>query len=152
MADFASRKKEGVSSDRGHSRTCKTSPAIARMNFIHAEIIKLAVNTFITTKISYANMLARLCEKLPEADVAIVTGALGLDSRIGSKYLNGSVSYGGPCFPRDNRTQRAAKLEAGAPDVEAIVFRDDKGAAQVCAEFGIRRNVRSGFVCRRLGD
>src|SRR5206468_5293867 len=76
-------------------RTCKNSPSIARMNFINAEITKLAVNTYITTKISYANMLARLCEKLPEADVSVVTYALGLDSRIGSKYLKGAVSYGG---------------------------------------------------------
>ncbi|PYT44093.1 MAG: UDP-glucose/GDP-mannose dehydrogenase family protein [Acidobacteria bacterium] len=86
-----------------YARTCKNSPTIARMNFINAEITKLAVNTYITTKISYANMLARLCEKLPEADVSVVTYALGLDSRIGSKYLKGAVSYGGPCFPRDNR-------------------------------------------------
>jgi UDPglucose 6-dehydrogenase len=97
-----------------YSRTCKNSPAIARMNFINAEITKLAVNTFITTKISYANMLARLCEKLPEADVAVVTAALGLDSRIGAKYLKGGVSYGGPCFPRDNRAFAALATRSGA--------------------------------------
>jgi len=95
-------------------RTCKNSPSIARMNFINAEITKLAVNTYITTKISYANMLARLCEKLPEADVSVVTYALGLDSRIGSKYLKGAVSYGGPCFPRDNRAFAALPRVAAA--------------------------------------
>ena len=84
------------------------------MNFINAEITKLAVNTYITTKISYANMLARLCEKLPEADVSVVTYALGLDSRIGSKYLKGAVSYGGPCFPRDNRAFAALAARSGA--------------------------------------
>jgi UDPglucose 6-dehydrogenase len=84
------------------------------MNFMNAEITKLAVNTFITTKISYANMLARLCEKLPEADVAVVTKALGLDTRIGAKYLNGGVSYGGPCFPRDNRAFAALATRSGA--------------------------------------
>src|SRR6266571_7663999 len=97
-----------------YSRTCKNSPAIARMNFINAEVTKLAVNTYITTKISYANMLARLCEKLPEADVSVVTNALGLDSRIGSKYLKGGVSYGGPCFPRDNRAFAALAERNGA--------------------------------------
>jgi UDPglucose 6-dehydrogenase len=97
-----------------YSRTCKNAPAIARMNFMNAEITKLAVNTFITTKISYANMLARLCEKLPEADVAVVTKALGLDTRIGAKYLNGGVSYGGPCFPRDNRAFAALATRSGA--------------------------------------
>lgn len=97
-----------------YKRTCKNSPAIARMNFINAEITKLAVNTYITTKISYANMLARLCEKLPEADVNVVTGALGLDTRIGAKYLKGAVSYGGPCFPRDNRALAALASRVGA--------------------------------------
>jgi UDPglucose 6-dehydrogenase len=97
-----------------YKRTCKNSPAIARMNWINAEITKLSVNTYITTKISYANMLARLCEKLPEADVNVVTGALGLDTRIGAKYLKGAVSYGGPCFPRDNRALAALAARVGA--------------------------------------
>jgi UDPglucose 6-dehydrogenase len=93
---------------------CKNSPAVARMNFINAEITKLAVNTYITTKISYANMLARLCEKLPEADVNVITDALGLDTRIGGRYLKGAVSYGGPCFPRDNRALAALAAQVGA--------------------------------------
>jgi UDPglucose 6-dehydrogenase len=59
-------------------------------------------------------MLARLCEKLPEADVNVVTDALGLDSRIGAKYLKGAVSYGGPCFPRDNRALAALASKVGA--------------------------------------
>src|SRR5215469_15376098 len=97
-----------------YKQVCKNSPAIARMNFVNAEITKLAVNTYITTKISYANMLARLCEKLPGADVNVVTDALGLDSRIGPKYLKGAVSYGGPCFPRDNRAFAALASRSGA--------------------------------------
>jgi UDPglucose 6-dehydrogenase len=97
-----------------YKRTCKNSPAIARMNWINAEITKLSVNTYITTKISYANMLARLCEKLPEADVNVITDALGLDTRIGAKYLKGAVSYGGPCFPRDNRALAALAARVGA--------------------------------------
>src|SRR5690348_13771037 len=97
-----------------YKRTCKNSPAIARMNWINAEITKLAVNTYITTKISYANMLARLCEKLAGADVNVVTDALGLDTRIGAKYLKGAVSYGGPCFPRDNRALAALAAKVGA--------------------------------------
>src|SRR5579859_2236479 len=59
-------------------------------------------------------MLARLCEHLPEADVNVVTDALGLDTRIGSKYLKGAVSYGGPCFPRDNRAFAALASSVGA--------------------------------------
>ncbi|HYM07202.1 MAG TPA: nucleotide sugar dehydrogenase [Terriglobales bacterium] len=81
---------------------CESRPAIARMNFVNAELTKLSVNTFVTTKISYANMLAQVCETLPGADVDVVTQAIGSDSRIGRKYLKGALGYGGPCFPRDN--------------------------------------------------
>jgi UDPglucose 6-dehydrogenase len=97
-----------------YKNVCKNSPAVARMNFVNAEITKLAVNTYITTKISYANMLARLCEKLPDADVNVITDALGLDTRIGAKYLKGAVSYGGPCFPRDNRALASLASRVGA--------------------------------------
>jgi UDPglucose 6-dehydrogenase len=72
------------------------------MNLVNAELAKLAVNSYVTMKITFANLLARLCEQLPGGDVDIVTGALGLDSRIGGKYLKGGLGYGGPCFPRDN--------------------------------------------------
>ena len=82
-------------------------PQIKRMNLINAEITKLALNTYITTKISYANMLTQLCDALPGADVAVVTGALGHDLRIGHKYLSGGLPYGGPCFPRDNKALTA---------------------------------------------
>jgi UDPglucose 6-dehydrogenase len=82
-------------------------PRVVRMKPIEAELTKIAINTFVTTKIAYANMLADLCEKLPGASVDTVTRAVGLDSRIGSKYLKGGVSFGGPCFPRDNVALRA---------------------------------------------
>src|SRR4029077_44051 len=59
-------------------------------------------------------MIARLCEKLPEADADVVTNALGLDTRIGRRYLKGAVSYGGPCFPRDNRALAALASRVGA--------------------------------------
>jgi UDPglucose 6-dehydrogenase len=81
---------------------CESHPRIQRMNYINAELTKLSVNTFVTTKISYANMLAQVCETLPGADIDVVTSALGCDSRIGQKYLKGAMGYGGPCFPRDN--------------------------------------------------
>jgi len=90
-----------------HNRLCDNHPRIARMNFINAELTKLSVNTFVTTKISYANMLAEICEVLPGADIEVVTSALGADSRIGHKYLRGALGYGGPCFPRDNVALRA---------------------------------------------
>ena len=79
-----------------YADVCENKPAVARMSFVNAEITKLAVNTYVTTKISYANMLARICERLPGANVDVVTTALGNDTRIGAKYLKGALSYGGP--------------------------------------------------------
>ena len=94
--------------------TCENTPAIRRMNFVNAELTKISVNTFVTTKISYANMLADLCDRLPGADVDVVTGAVGADSRIGGKYLRGAIGYGGPCFPRDNVAFAALARSLGA--------------------------------------
>jgi len=73
-----------------------------RMSIENAELTKVALNTFVTTKITFANMLADLCERIPGGDVDVVSGALGLDRRIGGRYLAGALGYGGPCFPRDN--------------------------------------------------
>jgi UDPglucose 6-dehydrogenase len=72
------------------------------MNLENAELSKIAVNSFVTMKISYANTLAELCEKIPGGDIDQVSDALGMDSRIGRKYLTGGFGFGGPCFPRDN--------------------------------------------------
>lgn len=74
---------------------------IARMNFVNAELTKISVNTYVTMKISFANMLGEICERLEGADVSIVADAIGRDTRIGKKYLKPAVGYGGPCFPRD---------------------------------------------------
>jgi len=94
--------KAGDTLERIYQQSCDNKPAVRRMNFVNAELTKISVNTFVTTKISYANMLADICDRIPGADVDVVTGAVGADSRIGNKYLRGAVGYGGPCFPRDN--------------------------------------------------
>ena len=94
---------------------CESHPRIQRMNYVNAELTKLSVNTFVTTKISYANMLAQVCETLPGADVDVVTSAIGCDSRIGQKYLKGALGYGGPCFPRDNVAFSALARANGVP-------------------------------------
>jgi UDPglucose 6-dehydrogenase len=101
-----------------YAGVCDSKPRFNRMNFVNAELTKLSVNTFITTKISYANMLAQVCETLPGADVDVVTSAIGCDTRIGQKYLKGALGYGGPCFPRDNIAFAAL---AGANGVPALL-------------------------------
>jgi UDPglucose 6-dehydrogenase len=78
------------------------NPPIARMSIYSAELAKLALNVFVTTKISLANTFAEVCEKMPGGDIDAITKFLGLDSRIGPKYLKGGLGFGGPCFPRDN--------------------------------------------------
>jgi UDPglucose 6-dehydrogenase len=98
-----------------YSGVCESNPRIQRMNYVNAELTKLSVNTFVTTKISYANMLAQICETLPGADSDVVTAALGCDSRIGPKYLKGALGYGGPCFPRDNVAFSALARDNGVP-------------------------------------
>ncbi|MBM4431389.1 MAG: UDP-glucose/GDP-mannose dehydrogenase family protein [Chloroflexi bacterium] len=80
----------------------ENNPPCQRMSLENAELTKIALNTFVTTKITFANMLADLCERIPGGDVDVVTNALGLDRRIGRQYLTGALGYGGPCFPRDN--------------------------------------------------
>lgn len=94
--------QSGAMLEKLYRGVCPDSPPVLRMNFVNAELAKLAINTFITTKISFSNMLARICERLPEADVDVVTSTLRMDGRIGRGYLKGAIGYGGPCFPRDN--------------------------------------------------
>jgi UDPglucose 6-dehydrogenase len=92
----------------------ENDPPFRRMSLVNAELTKIAVNTYVTMKISYANALADMCERLPGADVEAVTDALGLDTRIGAKYLRGAISYGGPCFPRDNKAFSVFARDLGA--------------------------------------
>ena len=95
--------KSGEMLSEIYKRVCENKPPIVRTNFYNAELGKILLNAYITMKISFANTLAELCEGIPGGDVGIVSQLLGLDSRIGRKYLSGGLGFGGPCFPRDNR-------------------------------------------------
>src|SRR4029077_20837510 len=106
--------KAGAMLEGIYRDVCENKPAAARMSFVNAEITKLAVNSYITTKITFANLLARISERSPGADVDVITSALGLDSRIGPKYLKGAVSYGGPCFSRDKIARSGLARQCGA--------------------------------------
>ncbi len=100
--------------ERLYRGVCENDPPFRRMSLVNAELTKIAVNTYVTMKISYANALADMCERLPGADVDTVTDALGLDTRIGPKYLRGAIAYGGPCFPRDNKAFAVLARDLGA--------------------------------------
>ncbi len=94
--------ESGAIAEKNALSVAQNTPSVQRMNLVNAEIVKLSINTFVTTKISFANMLSEICDHMPGADVDVVTEAVGSDSRIGTKYLRGALGYGGPCFPRDN--------------------------------------------------
>jgi UDPglucose 6-dehydrogenase len=130
---------------------CESNPRINRMNFVNAELTKLSVNTFVTTKISYANMLAEVCETLPGADVDVVTQAIGCDTRIGRKYLRGAMGYGGPCFPRDNVAFSALARTNGVPALLAeATDQVNRRQAPRLAEL-IRSRLSRGGVAGILG-
>ena len=81
-----------------------TRAIVCTMSLTAAEITKIAVNCFLTTKISYANMLGDVLHQAGCGDeITSVLGAIGSDSRVGRKYLGYGYGYGGPCLPRDNR-------------------------------------------------
>jgi UDPglucose 6-dehydrogenase len=116
---------------------------IARMALVNAELAKIALNTYVTTKITFANLLAEICERLPGGDVDAVTQALGLDKRIGSKYLKGALGYGGPCFPRDNSALARLLEEMGvSADLPRTVDRLNRShavrIASMVEELGFR--------------
>jgi UDPglucose 6-dehydrogenase len=96
-----------------YRQSTESNPEYHRMNFVNAELCKISINTFVTTKISYANMIGEMCDHLPAADADVVTRAVGADSRIGRKYLKPAVGYGGPCFPRDNKAFAALGRKLG---------------------------------------
>ena len=73
---------------------------IVRCDLESAELIKYASNSFLATKISFINEISQICD-LSGADVSKVAQGMGLDSRIGPKFLNASIGYGGSCFPKD---------------------------------------------------
>lgn len=127
--------RAGAALERLYRTVCRNEPVVQRMGFINAELTKIAVNSYITTKITFANMIAGICQNLPGADVDVVTGALGCDSRIGRKYLKGAVGYGGPCFPRDNvALARAAELAAAGADLARSVDQTNRAEVRRLAD------------------
>jgi UDPglucose 6-dehydrogenase len=94
--------RSGAALESVNARVALNGAPSKRMSIENAELAKISVNSYVTLKISYANMLADLCERIPGGDVDVVSDAIGMDKRIGRRYLTGGFGYGGPCFPRDN--------------------------------------------------
>jgi UDPglucose 6-dehydrogenase len=85
-----------------NARVALNNAPSKRMSIENAELAKISLNSYVTLKISFANILAEMCERIPGGDVDVVSDAIGMDKRIGRRYLTGGFGYGGPCFPRDN--------------------------------------------------
>jgi UDPglucose 6-dehydrogenase len=94
--------RSGTALESVLSRVALNNAPTRRMSIENAELAKIALNSYVTLKISYANMLADICESIPGGDIDVVSDAIGMDKRIGRRYLTGGFGYGGPCFPRDN--------------------------------------------------
>lgn len=97
-----------------------------------SELIKYAANAFLAVKIAYINEMADLCEKIG-ANVQEVARGIGLDNRIGKKFLNAGPGYGGSCFPKDTLALIKTARDAGAPVtiVEAVVDSNDRRKASM---------------------
>ncbi|MEK7307451.1 MAG: UDP-glucose/GDP-mannose dehydrogenase family protein, partial [Nitrospirota bacterium] len=100
-----------------------------------AELIKYASNAFLATKISFINEIANLCEKVG-ADVRVVAKAMGLDRRIGSKFLHAGPGYGGSCFSKDTH---ALLQIAGYSKVELGIIKAVIKANETQRELAVKR-------------
>ena len=101
-----------------YRNVCMNDPQICRMSPDSAEITKIAINCFITTKIAYANMIGDIADSTPGADKYEILKAVGGDKRIGALYLKPGYGFGGPCFPRDNRALGSYAQKVG---IEPII-------------------------------
>src|SRR3954468_19352108 len=119
VADFMHPDRVVVGSDPGDEAAADAVEAlyqplggeILRADVASAEMIKLASNAFLATKISFINEIANVCEEVG-ADVGQVAKGMGLDERIGTSFLRAGIGYGGSCFPKD---VSALKMLAGNP-------------------------------------
>ncbi|MDQ2636134.1 MAG: UDP-glucose/GDP-mannose dehydrogenase family protein, partial [Actinomycetota bacterium] len=108
-----------------------------------AEMVKVAANSFLATKISFINAMAEVCEMV-NADVVTLGRALGYDDRIGRRFLNAGLGFGGGCLPKDIRAFSARAGELGASDSLRFLHEVDK--------INIRRREKAVSVASALLD
>jgi UDPglucose 6-dehydrogenase len=113
--------RSGQKLEAFYRRYLRNQAPIERMSIPSAEVAKISVNSFVTMKISFTNQIRLLAERFPGVSAPTVLRAIGKDRRIGGAYLKPGLSFGGPCFPRDNRLLRftAAQRKLELPLAEA---------------------------------
>lgn len=118
-----------------YNTVLNNQPPIHHMTWWNAELSKLLLNCFVTMKISFANLVAELCQFIPMGNVDTIVGFLGDDSRVGNKYLQSGLGFGGTCFPRDNQALSALMknitdkvVEDGIPavDIPKVIYAFNK--------------------------
>jgi UDPglucose 6-dehydrogenase len=130
---------------------CLNKAPSQRMSMENAELAKIALNSFVTMKISFANLLKEMCERIPGGDVDAVTNALGLDKRIGRKGLTGGLGFGGPCFPRDNVAFAFMARQLGVnADLPSTTDRVNRAVAATIVK-KLRSKLRRGATAAVLG-
>jgi nucleotide sugar dehydrogenase len=124
-------------------------PKYAMIDVLAAEITKISINGFVTTKIAYANMIGELCDTMG-ADKYKVLETISMDSRIGSKYFRPGYSFGGPCFPRDTQALAIAlrKYNISPEIIEATRKQNDihnEFMAQLIIDTGVKEYTFKGI-------
>src|SRR4028119_1329036 len=125
------------------------APIVARgtpkvtSDYATAEMVKTAANSFLATKISFINAMAELCEATG-ADVKLLADAIGYDDRIGRKFLNAGLGFGGGCLPKDIRAFMARAGELGAD--QALTF------LREVDNINMRRRIRMVELAREVCD
>jgi len=119
-----------------YQKVCVNNPRICRMSPDSAEITKLAINCFVTTKIAYANMIGDIADQTLGADKYAILQAAGGDKRIGQLYLKPGYGFGGPCFPRDNRALGSYAQQVG---IEPIIPQASDAANKLHAQWMIKQ-------------
>ncbi len=112
-------------------------------DYATAEMVKTAANSFLATKISFINAMAELCEATG-ADVKLLADAIGYDDRIGRKFLNAGLGFGGGCLPKDIRAFMARAGELGAD--QALTF------LREVDNINMRRRIRMVELTREVCD
>ena len=112
-------------------------------DYATAELVKVAANSFLATKISFINAMAEVCETTG-ADVTLLADAIGHDTRIGRRFLNAGLGFGGGCLPKDIRAFMARAGELGADQALAFLKEIDS--------INLRRRVRMVELAREVCD
>ena len=134
----------GVTSDRAeeilkavYAVNLKEGTPWVRANLPTAELVKVSANSFLATKISFINAMAEICETTG-GDVTVLAKAIGYDPRIGNRFLQAGIGFGGGCLPKDIRAFMARAEELGASqaveflkDIDAINLRARKRVINV---------------------